>query len=64
MSPLLLTILTKKNRTVHPYTLNGEEFYEYLDFSKAFSEGHFAFQQHDPGSVVNIRKVEVMPLAD
>ena len=44
--------------------VNGDELYEYLDFSKAFTEGHFAFQQHDPGSVVNIRKVEVMPLAD
>jgi len=44
--------------------VNGDELYEYLDFSKAFTEGHFAFQQHDPGSIVNIRKVEVMPLAD
>jgi hypothetical protein len=44
--------------------VNGDELYEYLDFSKAFPEGHFAFQQHDPDSVVNIRKVEVMPLAD
>ena len=42
--------------------VNGNELYEYLDFSKAFNEGYFAFQQHDPGSVVNIRKVEVMPL--
>jgi hypothetical protein len=44
--------------------VNGDELYEYLDFSKAFTEGHFAFQQHDPGSVVNIRRVEVMPLAN
>lgn len=44
--------------------VNGDELYEYLDFSKAFTEGHFAFQQHDPGSVVNIRKVEVLPLTD
>ncbi len=45
-------------------TVDGNELYEYLDFDKTFKEGHFAFQQHDPGSVVNIRKVEVMPLAD
>jgi hypothetical protein len=64
MSPLLLTILTKKNRTVHPYTLNGEEFYEYLDFSKAFPEGHLTFHQHDLGIVVTIRKIEVMPLVN
>ncbi|MFO0080537.1 MAG: DUF1080 domain-containing protein, partial [Planctomycetota bacterium] len=26
--------------------------------------GHFAFQQHDPGSRVTIRKVEVLPLEE
>jgi hypothetical protein len=45
-------------------TVDGNELYEYLDFAKSFKEGHFAFQQHDPGSKVSIRKVEVMPLAD
>lgn len=40
-------------------TVDGNELYEYLDFAKTFPEGHFAFQQHDPGSVVNIRKVEL-----
>jgi hypothetical protein len=45
-------------------TIDGNELYEYLDFAPAFKEGYFAFQQHDPGSKVSIRKVEVMPLAD
>lgn len=45
-------------------TVDGNELYEYLDFGLTFKEGHFAFQQHDPGSKVNIRKVEVLPLAD
>jgi len=45
-------------------TIDGKELYEYLDFAQTFKEGHFAFQQHDPGSKVSIRKVEVMPLAD
>lgn len=45
-------------------TVDGNELYEYLDFGLTFKEGHFAFQQHDPGSKVSIRKVEVMPLAD
>ncbi|MCG6156912.1 3-keto-disaccharide hydrolase [Rubinisphaera margarita] len=45
-------------------TVDGNELYEYLDFDKTFGAGHFAFQQHDPGSIVQIRKVEVMPLAD
>ena len=45
-------------------TVDGKELYEYLDFAQTFKEGHFAFQQHDPGSRVSIRKVEVLPLAD
>lgn len=45
-------------------TVNGDELYEYLDFAKTFKDGYFAFQQHDPGSKVLIRKVEVMELPD
>ena len=45
-------------------TVDGNELYEYMDFAKTYSDGYFAFQQHDPGSKVYIRKVEVMPLAD
>jgi hypothetical protein len=43
-------------------TVNDDELYEYLDFAMTFKEGHFAFQHHDPGSKVAIRKVEVMEL--
>ena len=43
-------------------SVNGEVQYEFLDHSRNFTEGHFAFQQHDPGSKVTIRKVEVMEL--
>jgi hypothetical protein len=45
-------------------TVDGNELYEYMDFAKTYGAGHFAFQQHDPGSKVHIRKVEVLPLAD
>ena len=45
-------------------TVNGEELFEYLDFVPKFKEGYFAFQQHDPGSKVLIRKVEVMELPE
>ncbi|MGD9853488.1 MAG: DUF1080 domain-containing protein [Planctomycetaceae bacterium] len=45
-------------------TVDGDELYEYLDFARTFKDGYFAFQHHDPGSRVSIRKVEVMPLAD
>ena len=43
-------------------TIDGKELYEFLDFDQLFKEGHFAFQQHDPGSRVQIRKVEVQEL--
>lgn len=43
-------------------SVNGDELFEHLDFATTFKEGHFAFQQHDPGSKVLIRKVEVMEL--
>ncbi len=42
--------------------VDNKELYEYLDFEQKFKEGHFAFQQHDPGSRVNIRKIEVQEL--
>jgi len=42
--------------------VDENELYEYLDFALTFKEGHFAFQHHDPGSIVHIRKVEVMEL--
>lgn len=45
-------------------TVNDQELYEYMDFEKTYPVGHFAFQQHDPGSVVQIRNVKVMKLAD
>lgn len=45
-------------------TVDGNELYEYMDFAKSYPAGHFAFQQHDPGSTVHIRKVDVLPMAD
>jgi hypothetical protein len=45
-------------------TVDENELYEYLDFAMTFKEGHFAFQQHDPGSRVAIRMVQVLPLAE
>ncbi len=43
-------------------TVDGNELYEYLDFDLTFKTGHFAFQQHDPGSRVSIRKIFVQEL--
>lgn len=44
--------------------VNDKVIYQFLDHTRQFKEGHFAFQQHDPGSKVCIRKAEVMPLPD
>ncbi len=54
----------KRDMTRIKITVDGNELYEYLDFDKTFKDGYFAFQQHDPGSKVSIRKVEVLPLKD
>ena len=51
-----------RNVTRMRMTVNGDELYQFLDFDQQFKEGHFAFQQHDPGSKVQIRKVEVMEI--
>jgi hypothetical protein len=40
--------------------LNGKTLYEYVDRANQYPKGHIAFQQHDPGSHVWIRKVEIM----
>jgi len=44
--------------------VNDELLYELIDHTNTAQSGHFAFQQHDPGSVVQIRKVEVIELPD
>jgi hypothetical protein len=45
-------------------TVDGDELYEYMDFAMTYPAGHFAFQHHDPGSIVHIRKAEVLPMKD
>ncbi|MGZ0172201.1 MAG: 3-keto-disaccharide hydrolase [Planctomycetales bacterium] len=45
-------------------TVDGNELYEHMDFAQTFPAGHFAFQHHDPESIVHIRKAEVLPMAD
>jgi hypothetical protein len=42
--------------------VNGELLYEFIEHTGFAHEGHFAFQQHDPGSRVEIRKIEVKEL--
>lgn len=42
--------------------VNGEKVVDFKDPKNTYKEGFFAFQQHDPGSHVKIRKVEVKEL--
>jgi hypothetical protein len=43
-------------------SIDGKLLYEFNDFNQSWKTGHFAFQQHDPGSKVAIRKIEVLEL--
>jgi hypothetical protein len=51
-----------KTATAIKVAINGKTLYEYFDFDQTHKQGHFAFQQHDPGSKVMIRKIEVQEL--
>jgi hypothetical protein len=42
--------------------VNGKKTVEWTDPKYRFKTGHFALQQHDPGSVVKFRKIEVKEL--
>jgi len=61
-----IEVVTKEYRGhVIPHikvSINGKLLYEFLDHNDTWKEGYFAFQQHDPGSRVEIRKIEVLEL--
>jgi hypothetical protein len=42
--------------------VNGELLFQFIERTKAWDKGYFAFQQHDPGSRVEIKKFEVKEL--
>jgi Domain of Unknown Function (DUF1080) len=42
--------------------VNGELLFQFIERTKAYEKGYFAFQQHDPGSRIEIRKIEVKEL--
>lgn len=42
--------------------VNGKKVVDFVDPKNTYKEGYFAFQQHDPGGSVQIRKVEVKEL--
>lgn len=42
--------------------VNGKKTLDWKDPDNTFTEGHFALQGHDPGSIMTFRKIEVMEL--
>jgi hypothetical protein len=42
--------------------VNGELLFQFIERTKAWEKGYFAFQQHDPGSKIEIRKLAVKEL--
>jgi hypothetical protein len=42
--------------------VNGKQTVEFVDKKNTYMKGHFALQQHDPGTVVKFRKIEVLEL--
>ncbi|VTS04512.1 3-keto-disaccharide hydrolase [Tuwongella immobilis] len=42
--------------------VNGKKVTDIVDEKGQFKKGHFAIQQHDPGSIITIRKIEVKEL--
>lgn len=42
--------------------VNGKTTVDFRDEKNTYTKGHFAIQQHDPGSKVQIRKIEVKEL--
>jgi hypothetical protein len=42
--------------------VNGKKTVDFVDEKNTYTRGHFALQQHHPGNVVKIRKIEVKEL--
>jgi hypothetical protein len=42
--------------------VNGKTVVDFVDKNNTYMKGHFALQQHDPGTVVKFRKIEVKEL--
>ncbi len=53
-------VIAKGNHIV--IKVNDKVVVDFVDADKSYTKGHFALQQHDPGSVVQYRKIRVKPL--
>lgn len=53
-------VIAKGNHII--IKVNGKTTVDFVDGNNTFKQGHFAIQQHDPGSTVYVRKIEVKEL--
>ncbi len=53
-------VIAKGNHII--IKVNGKTTVDFVDEENRFKKGHFAFQQHNDGSIVKIRKAEVKEL--
>jgi Domain of Unknown Function (DUF1080) len=53
-------VIAKGNHIV--IKVNGKTTVDFVDENNTYTKGHFALQQHDPGSTVKFRKIEVIEL--
>ncbi len=44
--------------------LNGKTTIDFVDEKNRYTKGHLAIQQHDPGTVIKVRKAEVIELPE
>ena len=44
--------------------VNDKVVVDFVDEKHTWKEGHLALQQHDPGSVVHYKNIQVRPLPD
>jgi hypothetical protein len=44
--------------------VNGKTTVDFVDTNNTYPQGHFAIQQHDPGTVITVKRVEVIELPD
>lgn len=54
-------VIAKGNHIV--IKVNGQTTVDFVDDNNTYTQGHFAIQQHDPGSVITIKNIEVIELS-
>jgi hypothetical protein len=53
-------VIAEGNRII--INVNGKQTVDFVDKANTYKKGRFAIQQHDPGTVIQVRKIEVKEL--